>query len=84
MKHYRNLNGCVSKMHRVLYDAYDKGYAQGRKDYERPSGEWKPFTQLRNLNFKCSNCGSLHVAYYKFCPSCGAQMEGVDHAEAET
>ena len=26
MKHYRNLNGCVSKMHRVIYDAYDKGY----------------------------------------------------------
>ena len=58
MKHYRNLNGCVSKMHRVIYDAYDRGYAQGRKDYERTKGSWL----------------GMVIAKYLFCPHCGSPM----------
>ena len=84
MKHYRNLNGCVSRMHRVIYEAYDKGYAQGRKDFERAQGIWKPFTLLKDLHFECSNCGSIHLAYYKFCPSCGSEMKGVEGVTDKT
>ena len=74
MKHYRNLNGCVSKMHRVIYEAYDKGYAQGRKDYERHRGEWKLVTIRTWSSFECSNCKNLTLAKYTFCPHCGSPM----------
>lgn len=74
MKHYRNLNGCVSKMHRVIYDAYDKGYAQGRKDYERPRAHWQDVPQKNYTSFRCDNCKSLSIAQYLFCPHCGSPM----------
>lgn len=74
MKHYRNLNGCVSKMHRVIYDAYDKGYAQGRKDFERTKGSWLDVPQKKYTSFKCSNCKSMVIAKYLFCPHCGSPM----------
>ena len=74
MKHYRNLNGCVSKMHRVIYEAYDKGYAQGRKDYERTKGSWLDVPQKKYTSFKCSNCKSMAIAKYLFCPHCGSPM----------
>lgn len=79
MKHYRNLNGCVSKMHRVIYDAYDKGYAQGRKDYEKAQGEWEPeavggLKTMNYISFRCSICKSLVIAKYNFCPHCGSPM----------
>lgn len=74
MKHYRNLNGCVSKMHRVLYDAYDKGYKQGRTDYERLRAEWQDVPQKNYTSFRCSNCKSFAIAKYLFCPHCGSPM----------
>ena len=74
MKHYRNLNGCVSKMRRVIYDAYDRGYKQGRTDYERHHGEWKFIVKKTYTSFECSNCKSLSIAKYTFCPHCGSPM----------
>lgn len=74
MKHYRNLNGCVSKMHRVIYDAYDRGYAQGRKDFEKTPITWLPVPQDRYTSYRCSGCNSLAIARYKFCPHCGSPM----------
>ena len=74
MKHYRNLNGCVSRMHRVIYEAYDKGYSQGRKDYERPAGEWLPLTTKGYIQFACSKCLKKTIAKYLFCPNCGSPM----------
>ena len=79
MKHYRNLNGCVSKMHRVIYDAYDKGYAQARKDFERARGEWQ-LSPIRN-SFRCSNCENLSISKYLFCPHCGSYMGDGDYGK---
>ena len=75
MKHYRNLNGCVSKMHRVIYDAYDKGYQQGRQDYERTKGEWtKEALGVKGIWYRCGNCQRYAIADYLFCPHCGSPM----------
>ena len=74
MKHYRNLNGCVSKMHRVLYDAYDKGYAQGKTDFKRNKGEWSKAPANRYMGYLCSNCNHVCIASYPFCPYCGSPM----------
>ena len=81
MKHYRNLNGCVSKMHRVIYDAYDKGYKQGRTDYERPRSEWIEVPQENYISFKCFNCKSLSIAKYLFCPFCGSYTGEDDYGK---
>ncbi len=81
MKHYRNLNGCVSKMHRVIYDAYDRGYAQGRKDYERTKGSWLEVPQKNYTSFRCDKCKSLSIAQYLFCPHCGSYMGDGDYGK---
>ena len=81
MKHYRNLNGCVTKMHRVLYDAYDKGYKQGRTDYERLRAEWQEVPTENYTSFRCSNCKSFAIAKYLFCPHCGSPMSEDAYAE---
>lgn len=49
---------------------YDKGYADARKRYERPRGEW--ITDERG--YVCSECGALHSDDYPFCHMCGADM----------
>lgn len=89
MKHYRNLNGCVSKMHRVIYDAYDKGYQQAKKDYGRQRAEWEPVPvpRLNNkgyLSFECSACKTLAIAKYLFCPYCGSPMTEESYGETES
>ena len=62
-------------MHRVIYDAYDKGYAQGRKDYERAHCNWLAVTVTQNkyVSYRCTNCKSLAIAKYEYCPHCGAK-----------
>lgn len=84
MKHYRNLNGCVSRMHRLIYEAYDKGYAQGRKDFEKTPGVWIAAPQARYTSYRCGNCTSLAIAKYKFCPHCGSPMTEDAHGEKKT
>ena len=43
---------------------------------------YKPRSMNRNATYKCSVCGKLCSSYYndvgewKFCPHCGAKMEG--------
>lgn len=80
MKNYRNLNGCVSRMHRLLYEAYDKGYAQAKKDCGRPVSKWKRETLgIKGIWYRCENCKRYAIADYLFCPHCGADMRGDDH-----
>lgn len=79
MKHYRNLNGCVSKMHRVIYDAYDKGYEQARKDFEKPKGEWE-LSEIRN-SYRCSICKNLSISKYLYCPHCGSYKGDEDYGK---
>lgn len=46
---------------------------------DRPQGEWKPKNHHTDY---CSNCGfeetQWRTADYKFCPSCGVRMKGMD------
>lgn len=76
MKVYRNLNGCVSRMHRVIYEAYDKGYAQGRKDFEKPKTSWKQEALgAKGVWYRCENCQKYAIADYIYCPFCGCPTE---------
>lgn len=65
------------------YDLYLEGYKQGKKDFERPQGEWEynQYDANPNIgNWHCSECrhiifgGYNQKPYYKFCPMCGADM----------
>lgn len=52
---------------------YDKGYADARKRYERPHGEW----QLHGMIYYCSECGhECGESGDNFCGNCGADMRG--------
>ena len=83
-KNYKTLKGCVTRMHRVIYEAYDKGYLQGRKDYERPRSEWKPvFISNGYMNFECGKCKERSIAKYLFCPNCGSSMTEIQNNENE-
>lgn len=33
------------------------------------------------INYKCSVCSEIGIRKSKYCPSCGARMDGDDHAE---
>lgn len=48
-------------------------------EYEKTHGIWKDYPSL----YECSVCkhwefksSALHIEFYKFCPRCGAEMEG--------
>ena len=51
------------------------------KEYEKTHGIWKDYPSL----YECSVCKhwefkdiNLYIKFYKFCPSCGAEMEGLE------
>lgn len=58
------------------YDFYIKGYKEGRKDFERPHGEWMPnnSSQFSNPGRSCSLCGKTVEFSENYCPNCGADM----------
>ncbi len=77
MKNYRTLTGLKSDSNTLLSRAYDKGYAQGKEDYQREYGEWIPNPEPRGLTFACSACGKVTISSaYLFCPNCGADHRG--------
>lgn len=82
-KHYRNLNGCVTKMHRVIYEAYDKGYRQAKNDYSRSPGKWEPEVINGVSWWRCGNCKRYAIANYQYCPHCGSIMEEDDGTKKE-
>ena len=54
---------------------YEKGYADARERYKRPSGEW--IKEEDGVRSKCSLCGFKYADYgilFDFCPKCGADM----------
>lgn len=60
---------------------YQKGYEQGKKDAAK-HGCWiqyaEPHEDGKGL-YICSVCNEMYVMHddeYKFCPSCGAKMDG--------
>ena len=61
-------------------DQYDKGYADARKRYERPSGEWIVGEYMDCHSdilpkYTCPFCGEVVYRRYDFC-HCGADMRG--------
>ena len=89
-------NDCVKAVQRYSFDInaeelykalkydreqYQKGYADAKKDYERPRGEWKEtkYETAIGLTYRqtqCSNCGYVYEPpmWWNFCPNCGADM----------
>lgn len=64
----------------VDYNIFLEGYKQGKKDFERPKGEWIK----EGDGYKCSRCGERNDYAYDeclqkftdhFCPNCGAEMK---------
>ena len=63
-------------------------YEQGKRDgvEERKTGRWIVLDECANSGFYCSNCRkklvkegwSNTVKKIKFCPNCGAKMEGAE------
>lgn len=74
-KNYKTLNGCVTRMHRVIYEAYDKGYSQGKKDYQRNPNKWtREALGVKGVWYRCGSCQRYAIADYLFCPHCGSPM----------
>lgn len=54
---------------KTYQDGYEQGYADAKKEFETPTGNWK--------DWKCSECDHLTLqTNFKFCPWCGTRMEG--------
>lgn len=50
---------------------YEKGYADARERYKRPSGEW---IKAQGGYVRCNLCHKAGCFGYNFCPNCGADM----------
>lgn len=59
---------------------YDHGYAQAKRDFERPQGEWVVYGKQGDIPItdRCTNCNyemKWYKTKYNFCPQCGADMQ---------
>ena len=55
----------------LYMEGYKSGLSDGRKDAERPQGEW---IRISETYFKCKDCNHLTVIKYLYCPICGNKM----------
>ena len=60
------------------YNLYMEGYKQGRKDFERPQGEWIDYSNEGYV--ECPFCGSAtncedNKDELHYCWNCGANMQ---------
>jgi len=58
-------------------EAYQTGYEEAKKEFERPKGEWIVSGYIdtcRGYVAKCSCCKEDTVGGGNFCPNCGADM----------
>lgn len=68
----------------VLYDDYDGSYSvDGCPDYvastdvvEVRHGHWNTTDTILGRCCECSVCGSCPTMEYRYCPYCGAKMDG--------
>ena len=63
----------------LYMEGYKSGLSDGRKDAERPKGEWKVYGKQGGIPITdyCTNCKYEMMWYknkYNFCPNCGADM----------
>lgn len=72
------------------FNLYLEGYKQGKKNFERPHGEWNEWTDERwgGTTIYCPYCKEDALEKYSdglhrqvksnFCPNCGADMRGAE------
>lgn len=75
MKIYRSCNPVVGEARKLIYDAYDRGYEQGRKDYSREPGHWTFRLGKYCGEYECSRCLKRSFAPNDYCHICGAPMD---------
>lgn len=80
----QSLGFCVNKEELIKalhYDRgqYEKGYADAKKAFERPHGEWE-FDDL-DCDYRCTVCKNFNDFITDFCPNCGADMRKEGEAE---
>ena len=73
------------KIHEATETAYKNGYADGYEDGKRDAvkhGKWKINDELIpwGCPYECSVCGMANCATNKYCPNCGARMDGDGNA----
>lgn len=73
-KNYGSLNKQYHDVRTAIRDAYDKGYEQGRIDYERKPGQWTLKTAPTGGEYECSECGKRSMAPGYYCQYCGSKM----------
>ena len=70
-ENYKPMNGC-------FWDLMSDALAL-LKEQEKKTGHWNGFPNNGVYDYRCSECGlilTLGMPYSKFCPGCGAKMEG--------
>lgn len=71
---HRTVNKLVGGSRDLLYEAYDKGYEQGKIDYQRHPGQWSfKFGKICG-EYECSECKKRSFAPHDYCHICGAPM----------
>ena len=53
---------------------YDKGFADAKKQFDGPYGEWEKKPEICYDYFYCSGCGYAYKHAFNFCPNCGLPM----------
>lgn len=71
-----------SQVHHAFNQGYDLGYKEGiKKNKKQPkTGHWI-FDEILDKHYYCSECKSMGVDYWDYCPYCGAKM--VEPQESE-
>lgn len=73
-KHYRNLNGLISKNNAIVREAYDRGYNQAKKDFQTTTTHLIPEPHEGGIQFRCEECNWSVIANYMYCPHCGRRV----------
>lgn len=79
---------------KAQYDAYENALNEiyDAPTIRLPVARWKlSYSYWGDENYTCTNCkqtlvledGTPEENEYRFCPFCGANIEGIDRAEAE-
>lgn len=67
----------TEKLTKECEEAYNKGYADGRKEQEPKTGEWIEHFDESGKWYECDQCHTDWGGAVNFCPNCGADMREV-------
>ena len=72
---YTQINNLVSDSRNNLHKAYDRGYEQAKKDYQKQPTQLISEYREGGLQFRCKQCAERMIAHYRYCPYCGRIVE---------